>query len=37
MMVILGHRVLFELDPDTGDNTTAGDVTVLRILGPGMP
>jgi len=36
-MICDRHRVIYQLDPDTGDNMTAGDVTVLRILGPGMP
>ena len=35
-MVSQGHRVIYQVDPDTGDNGTSGDVTVLRILGPGM-
>jgi plasmid stabilization system protein ParE len=37
VMICDRHRVIDQLDPDTGDNMTAGDVTVLRILGPGMP
>jgi hypothetical protein len=36
-MICDRHRVIDQLDPDTGDNMTAGDVTVPRILGPGMP
>ncbi len=31
-----GHRIFYEVAPDTNDNTTAGDVTILRILGPGQ-
>lgn len=31
-----GYRVVYEVDPDTGDNTTAGDVQVLRVFGPGQ-
>ena len=34
---IEGYRVIYRVDPDTGDNDTAGDVTVLAILGPGEP
>ncbi len=31
-----GHRVLYEVTPDTGSNETAGDVRVLRVYGPGQ-
>lgn len=31
-----GHRVFYEVMNDTGINTTAGDVRVLRIYGPGQ-
>ena len=34
-MVSDRHRVIYEVDPDTGDNATAGNIIVLRILGPG--
>ncbi len=30
------HRFIFRVQPDTGDNRTAGDVLVLRVLGPGQ-
>ena len=30
------YRVLYEVDPDTGDSATAGDVIVLRVYGPGQ-
>jgi plasmid stabilization system protein ParE len=29
-----GYRVLFIVEPDTGSNDTAGDVTALRLFGP---
>jgi len=32
-----GYRIIFTVVPDTGDNRTAGDVTVLAVLGPGEP
>ena len=32
-----GYRIIYEVTPDTGDNATAGDVTVLAVLGPGEP
>lgn len=31
-----GYRVVHTVAPDTGDNATAGDVTVLRVRGPGQ-
>ena len=31
-----GHRIVYEVRPDTGDDATAGDVTLLRIFGPGQ-
>ena len=31
-----GHRVVYAVEPDTGDNATAGDVTVLAVFGPGQ-
>ncbi len=29
-----GWRALYEVDPDTGRDETAGDVRVLRVYGP---
>jgi plasmid stabilization system protein ParE len=31
-----GHRVLYAVEPDTGNDRTAGDVLVLRVFGPGQ-
>ncbi len=31
-----GHRIVYVVDPDTGRNADAGDVTVLRVFGPGQ-
>ena len=31
-----GYRVLYEVDPDSGRNDTAGGVRVLRVFGPGQ-
>ena len=31
-----GHRIAYEVVPDTGNDATAGDVTVLRVFGPGQ-
>lgn len=36
-MVIEGQVVIHEVHPDTGRDTTAGDVLVLRVFGPGQP
>jgi len=30
-----GHRIVYQVDPDTGDNRTAGNVLLLRVYGPG--
>jgi len=35
-MVTERHVVVYEVIPDTGRDTTAGDVTVLRVFGPGQ-
>ncbi len=34
MLIIQDHVVVYELQPDTGDSKTAGDVQVLRVFGP---
>lgn len=31
-----GYRIAYEVQPDTGEDRTAGDVTVLRVWGPGQ-
>jgi plasmid stabilization system protein ParE len=31
-----GHRVMYEVVPDTGRSETAGNVVVLRVFGPGQ-
>ena len=33
---VSGYRLLYVVDPDTGSDRTAGNVTVLRIYGPGQ-
>jgi hypothetical protein len=35
-MICQGHIVIYSQHPDTGRNDMAGDVTVLRIFGPGQ-
>ena len=32
-----GYRIIYRVDPDTGDNRTAGDVSALAVLGAGEP
>lgn len=29
-----GYRIMYEVDPDTDDDATAGDVQVLRVYAP---
>ena len=31
-----GHRIIYRVDHDSGSNATAGNVTVLRVFGPGQ-
>jgi plasmid stabilization system protein ParE len=31
-----GYRAMYEVNPDTGSNATAGDILVLRVFGPGQ-
>lgn len=33
---VAGYRVMYEIDPDTDDNETAGDVRLVRVFGPGQ-
>lgn len=35
-LVIEEHVVIYEVDPDTGRDATAGDVQILRVFGPGQ-
>jgi plasmid stabilization system protein ParE len=30
------HAILYRVSPDTGDSSTAGNVVVLRVFGPGQ-
>ena len=34
--VVADHVIVFEVDNDIGGTGVAGDVTVLRVLGPGQ-
>jgi hypothetical protein len=33
---VAGYRLMYIVQPDTGSDRTAGDVTVLRVYGPGQ-
>ena len=35
VMICERHRIIYEVVPDTGSNLTSGDITILRVLGPG--
>jgi plasmid stabilization system protein ParE len=32
--IVEGYKIVYRVDPDTGDNNTAGDVMVRRVFGP---
>jgi plasmid stabilization system protein ParE len=34
--VVERYVILYQVRPDTADNTTAGDVEVIRVFGPGQ-
>ncbi len=36
MLVVARHSVIYRVAPDTGRDETAGDVLVLRVIGPGQ-
>lgn len=36
-MVVSEHRVIYRIDPDTGESMTAGDIRVVAVFGPGQP
>lgn len=36
VLTVSGHRIVYQVVPDTGDAATAGEVQVLRIFGPGQ-
>lgn len=31
-----GYQIIYSVEPDTGDNETAGDVNILAVFGPGQ-
>src|SRR5580704_923347 len=32
--IVEGYRIVYVVDPDTGENNTAGNVVIRRIFGP---
>ncbi len=36
-IVVSDHRLIYRIEPDTGDSVTAGDILVLAVFGPGQP
>jgi plasmid stabilization system protein ParE len=36
-LVASEHRIIYAVDPDTGDRDTAGDVLIVAVFGPGQP
>jgi plasmid stabilization system protein ParE len=35
-IVVSGYRIIYQVNPDTGDSATAGDIRVVAIFGPGQ-
>lgn len=35
--VVSEHRIIYRMDPDTGDGATAGNIRILAVFGPGQP
>lgn len=36
-VVVSGYRIVYRIDPDTGDGATAGDIRIVAVFGPGQP
>ncbi len=36
-LVVSEYRIIYRVDPDTGESATAGDIRVLAVFGPGQP
>jgi plasmid stabilization system protein ParE len=32
--IVEGYKIVYRIDPDTGDNNTAGNVEIRRVFGP---
>ena len=37
LLFVSEHRLIYQVDPDTGESATAGDVRVVAMFGPGQP
>ncbi len=35
--VVAEHRIIYRVDPDTGDSATAGDIRIVALSDPGNP
>ena len=35
-LIVEQYEVVYRVSPDTGSDQTAGDVTILRVFGPGQ-
>lgn len=35
-LVVAAHRILYRVDPDTGNAATAGDIRIVAVFGPGQ-
>ena len=35
-LVVAGYKLIYRVDPDTGDGITAGHVRILAVFGPGQ-
>ena len=36
-LAVSGYRLIYTVEPDTGDADTAGDIVIIAVLGPGQP
>ena len=36
-LVVSGYRLSYQVVPDTGESSTAGDVRIVSVFGPGEP
>jgi plasmid stabilization system protein ParE len=35
-IVVSRYRIIYKVDPDTGDSQTAGDIRIIAVFGPGQ-
>lgn len=35
-LAVSGYRLIYTIEPDTGDANTAGDILIITVLGPGQ-